>query len=61
MNNQHVPEHDDEKDRKLRERWEASIERGNDNSGGEASNEDDNQDQLFSDVERQRLRHMGLM
>jgi hypothetical protein len=61
MSNEHVPEHDDEKDRELRERWEASIERGNDNSGGEASNEDDNQDQLFSDVERQRLRNMGLM
>jgi hypothetical protein len=61
MSDEHVPERDDEKDRSLRERWEAALERATGKSGGDASNEDDNQDQLFSDVERQRLRDMGLM
>jgi hypothetical protein len=61
MSNEDVPEHDEEKDRELRERWEASIERGTGSSGGEASEEDDDQDQVFSDVERDRLRRMGFM
>jgi hypothetical protein len=61
MSNEDVPEHDEEKDRELRERWEASIERGTDRSGGEASEEDDDQDEVFSDVERDRLRRMGFM
>ncbi len=61
MSNDNVPEHDEEKDRSLRQRWEAAIERATGKSGGEASQEDDNQDQVFSDVERQRLRDMGLM
>jgi hypothetical protein len=52
---------DETKDRELRERWEASLERGGRETGGEASEEDDNQDQLFSENERQRLRDLGVI
>jgi hypothetical protein len=61
MTDETASEHDETKDRELRERWEASLERGGHETGGEASEEDDNQDQLFSENERQRLRDLGVI
>ena len=61
MSDQTGSEHDEAKDRELRERWEATLERRGAEAGGEASEEDDNQDQLFSESERQRLRDLGVL
>jgi hypothetical protein len=53
-------EHDEEHDRVLRERWESSLERSS-GSAADAEREDNNQDQIFTESERERLRLMGVL
>ena len=50
--------HDEDEDRELRERQEADVER---DVGPEANAQalDNDQDQLYTDGERERLRQMG--